>query len=634
MRPPSEFALVVIMAGFLGAGIQALRVERRWRAGQAAAVDWWAGLRALPRRYMRDVHNVVLRQPRAARMHASLAGGFVICLALAVLSALFASRLAGIAAIPFLALLLSGIILQIRRRVPLRPRNLSGGAFAWLSVGFVLSFLFFSGVLFLSPVQDFSVAQRYAYDLAMLMGACGCGWLVAGMRRGPMRHVVAGTVHLVAHPRPARFGGRPDTALQLLDLDGERLGVSSAADFRWNQLAGFDACIQCGRCELACPAFAAGMPLNPKRLIFDLSAGMDAAGTALHYAGSPAPGLVGNAVAAGPAQAYLEGGNATLAPDTLWACTTCRACVYECPMMIEHVDAVIDLRRAETLVWGQTPGKGAQILDNLRMTDTAGGHDCATRLDWAAGLGLPQLEPGQETDCLWWLGEAAFDRRNQRTLRQFAALLRMAGVSFAVMPPGMEQDCGDLARRLGEEALFQEQARGNIARLNRLSFRRIVTLDPHAFHVLKREYPALGGVYAVLHHTELLHALLAAGQLVVSAPFQERVTYHDPCYLGRYNAVLDAPRAVLRAACTDLVEMERSGMRSSCCGGGGGAPVTDIQGERRIPDMRMDHIRKTGARHVAVACPFCAQMLEGVTGTRPEVADVVEILATAVGIRT
>jgi Fe-S oxidoreductase len=201
-------------------------------------------------------------------------------------------------------------------------------------------------------------------------------------------------------------------------------------------------------------------------------------------------------------------------------------------------------------------------------------------------------------------------------------------VDFAVLGPE-ELDCGDLARRLGDEALFQNLARRNIALLARYRFKRILTADPHVLHCLKNEYPALGGRYEVVHHTTFLAELIAAGRLAPSRKLNQAVTYHDPCYLGRYNGEIEAPRAILDRLGVERREMERAGLRSSCCGGGGGAPLTDIAGKRRIPDIRMEHARATGAPVLAVACPNCAAMLEGVIGPRPAVADIAELLEAA-----
>src|SRR5262252_5385375 len=259
-------------------------------------------------------------------------------------------------------------------------------------------------------------------------------------------------------------------------------------------------------------------------------------------------------------------------------------------MMIEHVDAIMSLRRHQTLVVGATPGKGAEALAELKATDNPGGRALAGRLDCATDLALPRLDKLGSSELLLWLGDAAFELRGQRSLRSLVRLLRQAKVDFAVL--GAEElDCGDLARRLGDEALFQDLARRNIALLARYSFERILTADPHVLHCLKNEYPALGGRYEVVHHTTFLAELIKARRLVPAKALGGAVTFHDPCYLGRYNGEIEAPRGILERIGVERREMERSGLRSFCCGGGGGAAVTDIAGKRRIPDLRMEQAR-------------------------------------------
>ena len=294
-------------------------------------------------------------------------------------------------------------------------------------------------------------------------------------------------------------------------------------------------------------------------------------------------------------------------------------------MTIEHVDAIVSLRRFEVMEHGALPDTAALPLAELRAADNPRGHPLSARLDWAAGIDLPILPEGGETDVLLWLGDGAFDLRYGRTLRALVALLRQADVDFAVLG-AEERDCGDLARRLGDEATFQTLATANIATLSRRRFRRIVTADPHALHVIRNEYPAFGGQYETIHHSAFLAALVVEGRLTPRRQIDAAVTYHDPCYLGRYNGEFDAPRDLLAAIVKDRREMARSRSRSMCCGGGGGAPVTDVPGERRIPDLRMAQAADTGAAIVAVACPGCTTMLEGVVGARPDVRDVAELL--------
>ena len=297
-------------------------------------------------------------------------------------------------------------------------------------------------------------------------------------------------------------------------------------------------------------------------------------------------------------------------------------------MMIEHVDAIVDMRRHLTLEKGATPNKGAEVLDNLIATDNPGGFNPGGRMNWAADLNLKVLSEVKATEVLFWVGDGAFDMRNQRTLRAFVKVLKASGVDFAVL--GLEErDSGDVARRLGDEATFQTLARRNIQTLAKYRFQRIVTCDPHSFHVLKNEYGAFGGDYLVQHHSTYIAELLEAGKLDLDAHKGGSVTYHDPCYLGRYNGEYEAPRQVLRALGIEVKEMERSGFRSRCCGGGGGAPITDIPGKQRIPDMRMEDIRQTGAEVVAVGCPQCTAMLEGVVEPRPLIKDLAELVADA-----
>ncbi|HYM28258.1 MAG TPA: DUF3483 domain-containing protein, partial [Steroidobacteraceae bacterium] len=551
----------------------------------------------------------------SARMHVLTAGGLVLAAPLALLEQLTPLRSATVAVLLLaaLAMMACGIVLLAIRRWPRpRPARLSGGGFDRLPLA-LGGFVMFFGV---AACADLGVGPPMRWDtppdfVLLAVGAWACVELIVfGTSRGPMRHAFAGALHLALHPRPARFAAaRPDSALVALDLDSPRLGVQTLADFRWNQLLGFDACVQCGRCETACPAHAAGLPLNPKQLIQDLVA----------------------AATDGP----LVGPGAPIGPDTLWACTTCRACVYECPMMIEHVDAVIDLRRFQTLELGATPGKAAQALGELHATDTVCGRGTASRLDWAADLKLRTLEAGASCDVLLWMGEAAFDLRGQRTLRALVQVLRAAKLDFAVLGED-ELDCGDLARRLGDEATFADLARRNIANLAARRFGRILTADPHVLHALRNEYPVFGGRYEVWHHSAFLLELVRSGAVALGggpgpgAPSGgDSITFHDPCYLGRYNGDVDSPRRLLQAIGIRPVEMQRSAMRSRCCGWGGGAAFTDVAGPRRIPDVRMDEVREAGAGVVAVACPNCAVMLEGVVGPRPEVIDLAELVQRA-----
>jgi Fe-S oxidoreductase len=600
-----------------------------WEKGRQPTLHM-RGLLQIPKRYFVDLHDVVAREPFVARAHVGVAGGAILALALIALNYGLGLYLRVLDA----ALLFAGVLMVAgscamawRRRAA--PARLSRGP--WSRLPFSL-LLFAVAVSLTSAVALTGTALApWLAGLISLAFAAGAAELALGIGLGgPMKHAVAGLLHLGLHPRPERFGTPAEkrfaTALRPLTLTADDMGVGKPADFAWNQLLSFDACVQCGKCEAACPAFAAGQPLNPKKLIQDLVVGMSGTSDAA-YAGSPYPGRpVGEH--SGAPQLPIVGG--LISSDTLWSCTTCRACVQECPMLIEHVDSIVDMRRHMTLVGGVVPNKGNEALDNLRDTDTVGGFPLSARHHWAADLNVPVLAAGDSTDWLVLVGEGGFDMRYQRTLRAFIKTLQKAKLKIALLGAA-ETDGGDLARRLGDEAGFQRLARQLMATLQARSFQGIVTADPHLFHLLKNEYPALGGHFTVLHHTQLLADLMAKGSLKATrSAGVDSLTYHDPCYLGRYGQEVDAPRAVLKGIGIQVVEMERHGVRGRCCGGGGGAPFTDIPGSTRIPDIRMADAKATGAAVVAVACPQCTAMLEGVVGPRPEVRDIAELVAHAV----
>lgn len=623
----------LLFAALALAALGALRRMAMWRRGRPAPVAWFSGLLALPRRYLVDLHHVVARDRYMSATHVATAGGFVLAMLLALLVHGFGrhQRLLDAALLAATALMFIGSVFVARRRRT-SPARLSKGP--WMRLP--KSLLSFSTSFFVATLPGAGLLpQGFGGWLLAGLLALGVAWGVAelllGMTwGGPMKHAFAGALHLAWHRRAERFGGGRSTGLKALDLNDPQapLGVEKPVDFTWNQLLGFDACVQCGRCEAMCPAFAAGQPLNPKKLIQDMVLGL-AGGSDAKFAGSPYPGKPLGEHRGGPHLPIVAlDGKALVDADTLWSCTTCRACVEECPMMIEHVDAIVDLRRHLTLERGATPNKGAEVLDNLAATDNPGGFAPAGRMNWAADLELPLMRDKRQAEVLFWVGDGVFDMRNQRTLRAFVKVLRAAKVDFAVL--GLEErDSGDVARRLGDEATFQDLARRNIATLAQYRFRRIVSCDPHSFHVLKNEYGALGGHYQVLHHSTFIDELVRGGRLDLGRSQATGVTYHDPCYLGRYNGEYQAPRAVLAALGLEVKEMARSGFRSRCCGGGGGAPITDIPGKQRIPDMRMADIKETGAELVAVGCPQCTLMLEGVVEPRPQVKDIAELVAEA-----
>jgi Fe-S oxidoreductase/nitrate reductase gamma subunit len=405
----------------------------------------------------------------------------------------------------------------------------------------------------------------------------------------------------------------------------ETLGVGQLTEFTWPQLLDFDACTECGRCQVVCPAHMAGTPLNPKRLVLDLRDYMTdqigallADGNGHHMDGMH---MVGDVVT----------------HDTLWSCTTCRACVHECPVLIEHVDTIVDMRRYLTLTMGAVPSTGALSLQNLNRAGNPWGQPPTARGEWARGLQVPLMADKGEVDVLWWVGCAgSYDERSQKISRALVKIFNAAGVDYAIL--GQEETCnGDPARRLGDEYTFQMMAQQNIATLKGYRFRRIVTACPHCFNTLSNEYPHLGGKWEVVHHSQFLRELIGAGRLKLSRLANETITFHDSCYLGRYNGVYQAPRDVITAIPgVNLVEMPRSGEQGLCCGGGGGGMWLEVHGERRIQEIRLQEAETTNPKVVASACPFCMLMFDlgsktlGFDEKGIQLKDIAELAADAI----
>ena len=633
---PVSVITVLLWLSMAGLAFALAKRAAYWREGRATAARayGWTNLLSIPKRYFVDLHHVVARDPYIAKTHVATAGGAILAMALVFVNyglAIYSPWLDKLIFLAALAMLVGAVFVWRRRHgAKAVPARLSRGP--WDHLPLLLG-SFALGLLLFVALPASAMSGALAIIVALLIAAGAFTMTFGAARGGPMKHALAGLLHLAFHPRQERFAERndkdvvPPTALKVPLLDAKEYGVGKPVEFRWNQLLSFDACVQCGKCEAACPAFAAGQPLNPKKLIQDLVTGM-VGGTDAEYAGSPTPGIPVGKHGGAPQKPLIS---SLIEAETLWSCTTCRACVQECPMLIEHVDAIVDMRRNQTLVEGTVPGKGPITLANLRETGSSNGYDIGARYDWAVDLQVQVAQPGRRVEVLLIAGEGAFDMRYQRTLRSLVKVLNRAGVDYAVLG-GVETDTGDTARRLGDEATFQQLARKLIGTLSQYSFGRIVTADPHVLHSLRNEYRALGGFYEVQHHTALIDELVASGKLSprASAAYADRkITYHDPCYLGRYNGETEAPRRVLKSIGIKVVEMERNGMRGRCCGGGGGAPLTDIPGKRRIPDIRIDDARGIGAEIVAVGCPNCTAMLEGVVGPRPEVLDVAELVAAA-----
>ncbi len=389
--------------------------------------------------------------------------------------------------------------------------------------------------------------------------------------------------------------------------EAESLGVSRLEEFSWKRRLDFDACVECGRCQAACPAYLAGTALSPKRIIVKLKRHM-------------------NGQAPGPIHGEL------IKPEELWACTTCMACVEECPAFIDIVDTIVDLRRYLTLSEGALPSTAPQSLQNLQRAGNPWGLAAGERLAWAQGLDVPVMEPGREVEYLYWVGcSASYDRRNQAIARSVVAILKKAGVSFGVMPG--ERCHGEVARRLGEEYLYQTVAQENVENISRYRFKKVITHCPHCFNTIRNEFPQFGGTYEVVHHAQLIDELVTSGRIKPVKPLSGTVVFHDSCYLGRYNGILDAPRRAAAAVPgLRVIDPPRARERGLCCGGGGGHMWMEVKSEKRVNIIRTEELLATGADTVGTACPFCLAMVDlgrKVAGAEEKLAvkDVSELVA-------
>lgn len=427
-----------------------------------------------------------------------------------------------------------------------------------------------------------------------------------------MAHVVTSSLNIYT-ARLAPIGA----TLRKIDFEtSEKLGINSLAGFTWKDLLDFDACTECGRCTAACPARRVGKDLSPRDIILDLQ-------HLMHDS------------ARDPAASYI-GATPALAADRMWECTTCGACVDACPVSIEQMPKIVDTRRFLVMEDAEFPETMQQALTSLETRGHPLRGTAFSRVDWAQGLNIATMAEAREADVLLWVGcGGALVERNQKVVRSVAQLLEKAGVKFAIL--GREEKCtGDPARRIGNEFLFETLAQENIATLDKYKVKTVVTSCPHCFNTFRNEYPQFGGRYEVFHHSEYLAKLVREGKLSADMPSDKKITFHDPCYLGRHNDVYDAPRELVQISTSSApIEMEQSRASGFCCGGGGGMSFIDEPADKRVNQERARQVLETEAEIVAVGCPFCMTMLEDGINARKgdrqlQVMDVAELLWQAV----
>lgn len=420
-----------------------------------------------------------------------------------------------------------------------------------------------------------------------------------------LRHMFTSPINMYLRDRE-RPKGAMKAMPNLMETELESFGASTVEDFTWKQLVDLDACTMCGRCTSVCPAHATGKPLDPREIVLKSGEVMAATGTPQV---SPPLGTVPDITVS--ANSFFE----RITPEEIWACTSCKACDEICPVNIEILDKILDMRRYLSLMESNFPTELGGAYMNMENQGNPWGMSNATRGDWSKKVeGIEIIEPGDAFDheYLYWVGCAgSFDDKNQKVSEAMAKLMRRAGLDFAIL--GANEMCtGDPARRSGNEYIYQMLAMQNIETLNTMGVKKIVTQCPHCFNTLGNEYPQLDGHYEVIHHTQLLENLIAEGKLDMSrARLDERIVYHDSCYLGRHNDIYMSPRKVIGSlGGVEIVEAPRNGTKGMCCGAGGARMWMEESIGTKVNDERSRELVATGADRIATACPFCYVMMD------------------------
>jgi Fe-S oxidoreductase len=421
---------------------------------------------------------------------------------------------------------------------------------------------------------------------------------------------------------PLNFALKPERRsigeLNFINLDDqsiEQFGAATMKDLGWEQIMDAYACIQCFRCQEVCPAYSTGKVLSPAALEINKR-------YHLNYGGSMDVPMLN-----------------LISEEAVWACTSCGACVDICPVGNEPMRDILDIRRNLTMMESKFPKQLENAFKGMERNANPWNVSQADRMKWAEGLNVPTIEKNPDPEILWWVGCApATDARAQKTAQAFAKILNAAGVNFAVL--GQNEQCtGDPARRAGREDIFFGLASANVEILNEVKPKRIVTTCPHCLHTIKNEYPAFGGNYTVIHHTQLINELVGGGKIQLSVSDDEyTVTFHDPCYLGRHNKIFDAPREALNSTGVLTIEMPRNSAKSFCCGAGGAQMWKEEEnGTMRVNQARFKEAKETGANTLAVGCPFCMTMLSDASkadGGSVQVKDVAELVAERIKTAT
>jgi len=610
------------------------------------------------------MHKKIMSRKYAGIMHAMIFFGFMMMLLGTAITTIEADtpltflngtfyKIFSITLDAFALILLAGTFMAIYRRKALKPFFLKTDGDDWYAISFLVisvllgfsieairiavtnpsfgkisfvGWIMAQGIRFFNPSLDFLASLHKGLWLLHFGTTM---FFIASLPYTKFLHIITGPLNIFFRRRT------PMGRLRKIDLENidenTRFGVSEMQDLSWKDALDLDACIECGRCEELCPAFNTDKPLSPKMVINTLRDHMEDEAKGLNK-------LNGTELV-----------EMRITEDVLWSCTTCGACMVACPMEIAHVDKIVDMRRYLVLGQGKIEPEPAAAVKKMAKQGNPWGLPQNERADWLKGIDNPPLldeNPDIEFDYLLWIGSmGSYDNRTQKVAKAFIKILQHANIKFALLGT-LEKASGDAVRRIGAEDVFQELAKHNIEQLDKFGLnnkkgntgKMVVAISPHSYNAIKNEYSDFGGDYEVIHHSELLNQLISSGKLNLTKDFDKKITYHDSCYLGRYNGVYEAPRDILTAIPgVELLEMEHNHDQSFCCGAGGGRMWMEEPLGTRINLKRTDEAIDIKCDIVATGCPFCMTMIDDGVKARNEednikVLDLSEIVAENLGL--
>ena len=607
----------------------------------------------------------LFREPVAGFMHAFIFWGFLVLLS-SIMEAIFEGLMPGLSfrlhgtlydslgfcQECFAGLVIAGVVIALYRRTILRPKRLQVDAKAQIHAAIILCtiLLIMISMLGQNAARIALVADQQGKFLSAALSPILTSVNVSTNRFLFETYwwvhilLVLGFLNYLPYSKHAHIltsvpnvfltSLKPNGALKPVDLEAEgveKFGAADVDDLTWKQLLDGFTCTECGRCTDACPANVTGKVLSPKKIKTDMRHRTAEKGPLLFKGGKDVPVKEGkiNLLENTLLHHYLTA-------EELFACTTCMSCMQECPVNNEHIPAIVELRRSLVLMESNFPPEVQGVFKNLETNFSPWAFPASARAEWAEGMNIPHMSQVIDAEILFWVGCAgAFDARYTKVTQAFARLMQKAGIKFAIL--GTEEKCtGDSARRIGNEYLAQMLMKDNIATLNGYNVKKIVTTCPHCFNTLKNEYPQFGGNYDVVHHAEFLLDLLNEGRLKLAREEAVKVTFHDSCYLGRYNDMYNQPREILKAIPgVNPVEMKRSKSKGFCCGAGGGRMWMEENEGKRVNVERTEEALALQPNVIGTACPFCMTMLEdGVKDKEAtdtvKVKDLAEILLEAV----